>query len=354
MPTTGPGRLTFPAGLDEPARASALDGVRARVQRFGLDARVTRVGDAISIAPRPRPYVLEALARKEPTTVTTVVDRRPGRCAGAGAESALPSRQCLTVGPVVATAAAVQSARVSRQGLDGFGVDVTVGSAAWPAWRDAFRPQLGQDVAIVSGNEALTETRVSVMALQTRIGGQLREQDARRIAAALLVDAPLPAELSVAHPVTQVGARPGEVWTASLAVKVCGRWLPPAPAFVTDVGVHSHQDGLVYVHTLPPSAIGRRLTLGEFLAKGKWTMRTDHLALWHGVDVRPGDACGARHDTRVTWSMDGVRRHGQPDDATLLPGRRFVVVFGPPGERVGNPPVVGELTRTTWGPQRRT
>jgi hypothetical protein len=349
---TGPVRLTFPATLDDAGRAAALDGVQARLRRFGSDARVARTGGAITITPRPDPYVVEALARRDATTLATVIDRRPGACRGPGTDAPSPSPTCVSLGPTVAATSAVQSAEVTRHGLDGFGVDVTIGSAGWPAWRDALQPHLGGELAMVSGPEVIADLRISVMALQTRIGGQLREQDARRVAAALLIDSSLPAALGAPRVPAQIGARPGEVWTDSLAVNVCGRWLPPAPAFVGETGVHSHQDGLVYVHSLPSSAVGRRLTLGQFLAKGKWTMTRDHLALWSGVDVRAGDACAGSRDTTVTWSIDGVERHGAPADATLVPGRRFVVMFGAPGASVGDAPVVGELPRTTWAPRR--
>jgi hypothetical protein len=335
-PASGPARLTYPAGLDDAGRAAALDAIRTRVRRFGLDARAEPTAGALTITPRPDPYVLEALARKEPTTIVTVRERRPGPCRGSGAEATMPSRRCYTLGDEIATTTGVQSASVSRQPLDGFGVDVTIDSAAWPAWRDALRPQLGRDLAIVSGDRVLADVRSSVMALQTRIGGQLREQDARRLAAALLVDTPLPAELGVRRPAPQRGARTGEVWTASLAVNVCGRWLPPAPSFVGETGVHSHADGQVYVHSLPRSEVGRRLTLGQFLTKGHWEMSEHRLALWRGVDVRPGDPCGARRDTRMTWTVDGIPQRTRPADATLLPARAFVVVFGSDGQRVGD------------------
>jgi hypothetical protein len=138
---------------------------------------------------------------------------------------------------------------------------------------------------------------------------------------------------------------------APLAVRVCGEWLGDAPAFMSDEGLHSHGDGLVYVHSLTREDVGRPLTLGAFAAEGNWRITPNRLRLWDDVDVRAGDACGDRRDTVVRWSVDGVEGRGDPAAVVLAPTRPIVLDFGPADGPVPPLPEVSDLLRTSWGPR---
>lgn len=346
------GTLTMPAGTDTAARAQLLEGIRARLARIGSGSEASASGDVITIRPSPDRFVLEALARRTRTTVVAVDSATLGRCVGNdGVEAAVPVRRCYHLGAPVTDTTAVTGARVTTQAIDGWGVDVTIPSDRYPAFRAAVLPHQGSGVAIVADGAVLADASLSTIGLMSRIGGQLRRFDARRIAAALPVDTDLPVALSTDPPRASDAAGPGDVWMSQLEVDVCGRRLPPAPSFVSETGVHSHADGLVYVHSLPRGDAGHTLTLGDFAEKGGWTIAADQLDVWGGVDVHDGDACDGRRDTTVRWSVDGVPGTGSPADIVLGPGHVIVIAFGPRGAPLPEPPAANAVLVTTWGPR---
>ena len=75
-------------------------------------------------------------------------------------------------------------------------------------------------------------------------------------------------------------------------------WLPNGPAFGLDTGVHTHGDGLVYVHPFETTEAGDLATLGLMLQRGRWAASADWLRLWDGVEHRSGTRC-----------PDGLARH---------------------------------------------
>lgn len=325
-PTTA--RLGIPAQLDDAQRHEVLTTVRARAERLGLRARIRRDGAAITVTPAPDPSVLAALAQRDRTTLVAVDDTG------------------ISPGPI-------ESAAVRSTPLDGWGVDVTIDPDTWTTWRDATQPHQGQDLAIVADGKVLGDAVLGVMGQQSRIAGQLRRSDARRIAAALLVDSDLPVALEAPAAPADPGTDTGAAWMSQLAVNVCGTWLDPAPMMTSEVGLHSHQDGLIYVHSLPREQVGRALTLGQFAAKGNWRFGEERLELWDDVDVRNGDECDGRTDTAVRWAVDGVEQSGPPSALALAPGQVIVVSFGPQDAPVPAVPETSELLQTNWGPATR-
>src|SRR4029077_235899 len=116
-----------------------------------------------------------------------------------------------------------------------------------------------------------------------------------------------------------------DFWTAAIGVRVCGAWLPNAPAAGLDTGVHSHGDGLVYVHPFKPDEAGDKASLGLFLDRRGGQVAADGLQLWDGVEHRTGDTCPDGQVGQVRWWVDGVEQHGDP--ATFLPRNGQVLVL---------------------------
>jgi len=346
--SSGGATLRIPAGTSAAQVTDTLAGLRRRLHRLGVTATVRAVSGAVTVDPDPGPVVLEALARREPTRIASVESSTLGPCATGGTPSVRPDHRCDLLAPTSVGTAPVARTKVRATGLDGYGVDVMIDSARWPAWRDALQARRGAPVALVAGDRVLATATLSAPALQTRISGQLSRADARRIAAALLVDEPLP--VGLAGPATPAvdGPTAHDVWNTSLAVRVCGQSLGPAPSFTTEQGVHSHGDGYVYVHSLPPGDAGRRPRLGDFAGLGDWTITRDRLQVWDGVRHDAAHPCPGESDSVVRWTVDGVERTGSPTALRLAPGQVVVIQFGPRrGPIPPAPPDAGLLT-TRW------
>ena len=141
-------------------------------------------------------------------------------------------------------------------------------------------------MALVTGDGVVLAVNAGVPALASQIGPALSEEQARRAAAALAVDDDLPVALSAPAVPPPQGARVNlDFWTAPLGVNVCGTWLANAQAAGLDTGVHSHGDGLIYIHPFTAAEAGNHATLGLFLERGKWkaTQDTQPFVLYSGV-----------------------------------------------------------------------
>ena len=113
--------------------------------------------------------------------------------------------------------------------------------------------------------------------------------------------------------------------------------------------MHSHGDGLVYVHPFKPDEAGDKATLGLFLERGGWKVSADRLQLWDGVEHRTGDTCPDGQVGQVRWWVDGVEQHGDP--ATFLPrnGQVIVLSFDADPTPPGAPPQMAALYMPSVG-----
>jgi hypothetical protein len=138
------------------------------------------------------------------------------------------------------------------------------------------------------------------------------------------------------------------VWNTSLAVRVCGQWLGPAPSFTTETGIHSHGDGYVYLHSLARADVGKRPRLGDFVRIGGWTMKADRLDLWDHVRHDAEHPCPGSGRAVIRWTVNGVEQRGSPSALALAPAQVVVVQFGPPDEPVAVAPADAGLLATRW------
>src|SRR5262245_8342318 len=100
-------------------------------------------------------------------------------------------------------------------------------------------------------------------------------------------------ELSNIRPLAanQAENKPGDHWHTFLGVNICGEWIPPAPAFekafnnqgsVSNVGIHSHGDGLIHTHPFFSSEEGNKATLGHYLGNGGWSVSDESIDIGSG------------------------------------------------------------------------
>jgi hypothetical protein len=51
----------------------------------------------------------------------------------------------------------------------------------------------------------------------------------------------------------------------AFGVHVCGEWKPDVPEFESQVGIHTHGDGVLHIHPFSQLGVGANATLGRFL-----------------------------------------------------------------------------------------
>jgi hypothetical protein len=206
---------------------------------------------------------------------------------------------------------------VSASGA-GWKILLSIDPNQYQAFRSALTAGGTGPLALVAAGTVVLAFGSGVPALQSAIGPPLAEDQARLAAAALAVDADLPVALQAPALPEAPGARVDlDFWTAALGVRVCGAWLANAPAAGLETGVHSHGDGLVYVHPFEPDEAGDKATLGLFLERGGWKVSADRLQLWTASSTGP--VTRARTVGRA-GAVVGGRRRAPRRPATFLRG----------------------------------
>jgi hypothetical protein len=51
----------------------------------------------------------------------------------------------------------------------------------------------------------------------------------------------------------------------AFAVNICGEFVPDLPTFESDVGIHTHADGVIHIHPFSQLGVGANATLGRFV-----------------------------------------------------------------------------------------
>ncbi len=327
--------LAAPNGTDPATISAAVEIVRGRLQRMGVtDAAVVARPEGVSVRSSADPYQLRAAAQRGATSIAAVTSSELGPCSGPGLGSVGDVIRCDTVGATLTGVEAVTAAEVQLTAGAGWKIVMTIDPTMYKAFRAALETAAGSPLAIVADGSVVLTFGSGVPALQSAIGPPLAEDRARHAAAALAVDSELPVALEAPALPPTAGARVGvDFWTAALGVHVCGAWLPNAPSFASETGVHSHGDGLVYVHPAEADEAGDRATLGLFIERGGWNVSADELRLWDGAEHR--STCPDGRPAAVRWWVDGVERRGDP--AGFVPRNGQVIVLGfdsdtaPPG-----------------------
>jgi hypothetical protein len=216
---------------------------------------------------------------------------------------------------------------------------LSVNSAAYPSLRGPLQAAGQEPVALVSDGIVVLAFAAGLPGLRSELSPGLTEEQARQAAAALVVDSDLPVAL-VAPPLPppQAARVNLDFWTAALGVKVCGTWLANAPPAGLDTGVHSHGDGLVYIHPFSPDEAEKNATLGLFLKRGIWKVTQDSLQVWDGTTHHNGDACPNGGPAELRWWVDGVEQHGDPGGLLPRDGQVIALSFDSDPAPPGPPP----------------
>lgn len=339
-PPGAPVVLKAPVGTDATSIQVAADAVRTRLDRMHVPwTSVTAQSDGVGVASLADPFQLEAVARQHATMIAPIATTAVGPCKGSGNASIGPAARCYTLGAPLTGVAAVTDASPQASSGGGWRVTFSIDPMQYQGFRAAIDAAGRRPLALVNGADVLLAFDPTVPALHSQLGPALTEDQARRVAAALTVDGDLPVALEApATPAPQVARVNLDFWTAALGVNICGTWLANAPPAGLDTGVHSHGDGLIYVHPFDADEAGGRATLGLFLERGAWKATQEALELWDGDEHRNGDPCPGGGPAAVRWWVDGVEQQGNPSDFVPKNGQVIVLGFGDDAGSPGSPP----------------
>jgi hypothetical protein len=274
-----------------------------------------------------------------------VLEGAVGGCDGVGTTMVLDGLRCMLLGDPLPLGDWVAGAIAEPRGDFGWVVRVDVRPDAFATARDTFAGAGADRYVVVADDAGLLEFSYQVLAQDSAIGPLLSEREATAVAAALRGE-PVP-DLA---PDSDEPAIVGDVWEAALGVHVCGQWLPPAPPTDDGRGVHSHGDGLIYVH--PADGEGEVLaTVSGFLAGGNWSVSADALTLWGDVAMRTGDTCPDGRPGELRWTVDGTPGDGDPGAHRVGHREAIVLSFDPPGTEIETfPPSLVALPLPYLGP----
>jgi hypothetical protein len=337
---TPAGLLKAPPGTDKATIAAAADIVRARLTRMGVTgATVTAQADGVDVQSAADPYQLHAAAQRHATTIAPITSTALGPCNGPGTSSTGAAARCYVVGAGLTGVTAVANAAVQSASGAGWKVTFSIDPNQYKTFRAALDSGGAGTLGLVAGDVVVLAFGSGTPALQSAVGPPLAEDEARLAAAALAVDSDLPVALEPPALPTPAGARVDvDFWTAPLGVKICGSWLANAPASGLDTGVHSHGDGLIYIHPFNQAEAGDKATVGLFLQRGGWQVSADRLKLWDGEEHRSGSACPNGQTAQIRWWVDGVEQHGDPSTFAPRNGQVAVLSFDSDPAAPGAPP----------------
>jgi hypothetical protein len=338
--TGEPVLLAAPPGTASATIQAAADVVHARLTRMKVDvSTVTARADGVAVGSSADAYQLQAAARRGATTIATIASTALGPCNGTGSGGMGPAARCHTLGPTVTGVGAVIAAEATSASGAGWNVTLAIDSGAYTSFRGPLQAAGQVPLALVSDGNVVLAFNSGLPGLRSEIGPGLTEEQARQSAAALVVDSDLPVALvGPALPSPHAARVDLDFWTAALGVRICGAWLANAPTAGGDTGVHSHGDGLVYIHPFSPDEAGENATLGLYLERGIWKATRDSLQLWDGTTHRNGDDCPSGSAAEVRWWVDGVEQQGNPGDLLPRDGQVIVLGFDSDPTQPGEPP----------------
>jgi hypothetical protein len=338
--------LAAPPGTPAATLTAAADVVRTRLARMGVtDAEVAPSPSGVAVHSSADGYQLWAASQPGPAAIAPIVSTSMGPCQGGGQPTIGPASRCVVLGPTATgTSAVVGPSVVSAKGA-GWRLAFNVDPGQYQAFRDALGSDPAAPMALTAGDGVVLVFEAGLPAQRSTIGPPLAEETARLAAAVLMLTDALPVALTP----PELGTGPGprvdvDFWTAALGVDVCGTWLPNAPSFGLETGLHSHGDGLIYVHPMTPDEAGDHATVGLFLERGGWNVSDDEVEVWDGEVHRVGDRCPNGEVTKVRWWLDGVEQRGDLDDHVPRNGQVIVVSFDADGSTPGIPPQASSLT----------
>lgn len=85
----------------------------------------------------------------------------------------------------------------------------------------------------------------------------------------------------------------GDHWHAAIGIDICGEFQPSTTEFESDLGIHTHGDGVVHIHPFSANGAGENATLGAYLEAAGIDLTDTSLTIgdetWEEGDQKCGD-----------------------------------------------------------------
>lgn len=145
----------------------------------------------------------------------------------------------------------------------------------------------------------------------------------------------------------------------AFGVNVCGEWKEPVPEFESQVGIHTHGDGVLHIHPFSQLGVGANATVGRFLTDaadegGLDVKLTDTKLVFLGETTEEGETkCeGVENpELRMAYWEDVSDPEAEPiittgdfNDRRLTDnGAGITIFFGDPKADIPKPPAAENL-----------
>lgn len=129
-------------------------------------------------------------------------------------------------------------------------------------------------------------------------------------------------------------------WHAAFGVYVCDAFQPDVAAFESQVGIHTHDDGVIHIHPHSSAGAGENATLGVYLDGAGIDVSNDELKIgdesWAEGDQKCGDEDGELvvaqwDDVENTDDNPALVRRDFDDVRFTEDGQGFTLAFVPEG-----------------------
>jgi hypothetical protein len=145
-------------------------------------------------------------------------------------------------------------------------------------------------------------------------------------------------------------------WHSAFGIYACDEYLPN----VTDVGedqlgIHTHEDGLIHIHPFSSLASGENATLGVFADQIGLELGDDSFTTPTGETFTTGDDCNGVEGVVQVLRWPSGDFEAEPEVITgdladirlLADGEAYALVFRDPDEEVPLPPALASLNAPT-------
>ncbi|HYI61590.1 MAG TPA: hypothetical protein VEW93_07275 [Acidimicrobiales bacterium] len=152
----------------------------------------------------------------------------------------------------------------------------------------------------------------------------------------------------------------GDHWHAAYGIYVCDRWVSNLSDRGADqLGIHTHDDGLMHIHPFLAGAAGRAATLGKFFDQTGMSVSGSSITLPEGGQyegrkyVNGETTCGGKKGRVVlAYWENALKTEGKPTETSTsdISGEHidtnfgaYTIAFVPEGEDIPPPPSAADI-----------
>ena len=132
----------------------------------------------------------------------------------------------------------------------------------------------------------------------------------------------------------------GDHWHAAIGIDICGEFQANTPEFESDLGIHTHGDGVIHIHPFSANGAGENATLGAYLEAAGIELTDTSLTIgdetWEEGDQKCGDedaelVVAQWKDVESTDEAPALIRRDFDDIRFSDDGEGYTIAFVPEG-----------------------